>query len=110
MKEMEKILGQALKRLLKIPYTTPTKGLFNEFGLRSAENEIIYRKHMFFHKLATGTHLSSKVFNEQLKLPEQTWASSTLEEITTMEFEDDMEIIKDYSSPGSRVDFVDIFL
>ena len=84
MKYMEKIQSQALKRLLKIPYTTPTKGLRNEFGIRSIENEIIYRRLMFWHKLANGNSLSSRVYLEQIKLPGPTWAKKTFEIAETL--------------------------
>ena len=51
MQDLETIQSKAIKRLLKIPYSTPNKGLLNELGLLSVENEIIKRKIMYMHHI-----------------------------------------------------------
>ena len=56
MTTMEKIQSQAIKRLLRIPYTTPTKGLLYELGMLSVENEIIKRRLMFMHRTLSMNH------------------------------------------------------
>ena len=93
-KHLEKIYSQAIKRMLKIPYTTPTKGLLNELGLWSIENEIIYRKLMFLHKLINGDTLSSKIFSEQCELPGPTWAKQTIDLISELEMGEDIDCNK----------------
>ena len=54
MQDLETIQSKAIKRLLKIPYSTPNKGLLNELGLLSVENEIIKRKIMYMHHIING--------------------------------------------------------
>ena len=37
--ELEQIQSHSIKRLLRIPYTTPTRGLYNELGIMTIENK-----------------------------------------------------------------------
>merc|ERR1711972_315366 len=42
-KNFEQIFSQSLKRLLHLPYSTPTKGLYHELGIMSVRNQITVR-------------------------------------------------------------------
>ena len=78
MKSLEQTFSQSIKRLLHIPYSTPTKGLYHELGIMSIKNQIIVRKLNFLHKIMNkpeGT-LAKRIIQEQKSLPYQTWIKS----------------------------------
>ena len=75
--ELDRIYNQAIKRLIGIPYSTPTIGLFVELGIPSLEELIDKRKLMFLHRLVNQNEerLTSQVYKEQQLMPEMNWAS-----------------------------------
>ena len=81
MKHMERIQAQAVKRLLKIPYTTPTQGLNHELGLYSIENQILEKRLMFLHRVIKEDNatLCTRMMKEQLRMPGETWMKNTVE-------------------------------
>merc|ERR1712066_482133 len=93
MTTMEKIQSQAIKRLLKIPYTTPTKGLLYELGMLSVENEIIKRRLMFMHRTLSINHetLCKRVMLEQNNMPGRTWLKETREMLILLKIDTTIE-------------------
>ena len=95
---LESTLHRSLKRLLKIPYSTPTKGLYRELGLMSAKNQIAIKKIMFLHRMLTGKNILVKeILKEQKKIPGKTWISNTLnlmEEMNITTNENEIENMK----------------
>ena len=78
MKELETVQNITLKRLMRLPQGTPSKGLLNELGLWSVKNIILHKKLMYLHKLINykQDNLARKVFFIQTKQPGETWWSS----------------------------------
>ena len=73
--QLEQIQSQAIKRMLHIPYSTSTRGLYSELGLMTIKNRILKRKLMFLHKIMNkpeGT-LSKSIMLEQESLPGNNW-------------------------------------
>ena len=96
--ELEKIQSQSLKRLIQLPYTTPTRGLYNELGIMTVTNRINIKKLIFLWKLLhkNEDRLSRMVLEQQHQLPGNTWVKETLniaEEIGII----DMEEIREYT-------------
>ena len=71
---LEGILNKSLKRILKIPYSTPNMGLINELGILSIKNEITKRKINFLHSIINGKNkILKEILNQQTQLPGPTW-------------------------------------
>ena len=71
---LEGILNKSIKRILKIPYSTPNMGLINELGILSIKNEIIKRKINFLHSIVNGkSKILKEILNQQIELPGPTW-------------------------------------
>ena len=80
--ELEKVYNQAIKRLIGIPFSTPTIGLLTEIGIPSLEEIIDRRKLMFLYRLENQdeSKLTHQVYKEQKVMPERNWATE-IEEI-----------------------------
>ena len=77
---IEGILHRSLKRTLKIPYSTPTRGLYRELGLMSAKNQMAIKKIVYLHRILTGkSKLVKEILQEQRALPGKTWISNILQ-------------------------------
>ena len=71
---LESILTKSIKRILKIPYSTPNMGLINELGILSIKNEIIKRKINFLHSIINGeSKILKDILYQQIELPGPTW-------------------------------------
>ena len=97
--KMEKSLSQAIKRLLRIPYTTPTKCILNELGIQCIELEIISRRLMFLHRHVSSESesLCKNFLNEQCKLPGNTWIENTKRILQDLEINISLEEIATHS-------------
>ena len=96
--ELEKIQSQSIKRMLHLPYTTPTRGLYHELGIMTVNNRIKMRRCMFIQKLLKKKEqsLAKQIMLEQENMPGPNWLvntketlinigiTETIEEITTM--------------------------
>ena len=103
MQDLETIQSKAIKRLLKIPYSTPNKGLLNELGLLSVENEIIKRKIMYMHHIINGKNqLLKDILQQQTKLPGSTWIENTKNEMINLDLGTDFEEISKISKYQMR--------
>ena len=92
---LESTLHRSLKRLLKIPYSTPTKGLYRELGLMSGKNQIAIKKILFLHRILVGKNkLAKDILEEQKKLPGKTWIANTLSIMEEMNITIDENEIK----------------
>ena len=66
MEELEKIQNNSLKRLLRIPFSTPSVGLLYELKIPSIKTSIIQRKLMYYHKLLnTEKSLAASILKQQ---------------------------------------------
>ena len=67
---IDKITLRCLKRLLKLPESTPGYGLYAETGIMPAEQQITKKKLLFLHRILSGppTKLIKQVYDEQKKL------------------------------------------
>ena len=64
--ELEKIQNNSLKRLLRIPFSTPSMGLLYELKLLTIKASINQRKLMYFHKLTNAEKsLASSILKQQ---------------------------------------------
>ena len=88
---------------MKIPYSTPNKGLLNELGLLSVENEIIKRKIMYMHHIINGKNqLLKDILQQQTKLPGSTWIENTKNEMINLDLGTDFEEISKISKYQMR--------
>ena len=68
--ELEKVQNNSLKRLLRIPFSTPSMGLLYELKLPTIRARIAIRKLMYFHRLNQNENsLAYLVLKEQEQLP-----------------------------------------
>ena len=76
---LEKIQNKALKRLLNLPQSTPSKGLLHELGIPSIYHIIAKKKIIFMKKILTfkPENLTRRIFEEQAHMPGKTWRKST---------------------------------
>ena len=96
LQEMEAIQNKSLKRMLRLPQGTPSKGLRAELGICSIESVITKRKLRFLHRLLNfpDKNITKKVLLQQLNLPGDTWLSTTLSTCQKLGLSDDLETIK----------------
>ena len=94
---LERIQSQSIKRLLHLPYSTPTRGLVNELGMMTIENRINMRKLIFLHKILNKgeDNLAKRVLKAQIEEPGKTWVSSIKELLDEIEISETMEEIAD---------------
>ena len=92
LKDLEKIYSQSLKRLLHLPYTTPTKGLYSEIGIISIKSQIIKKKLMFLHRIMNKHEntLSRKIMEEQENIPGNNWLKTVKTHLTELNLQDDI--------------------
>ena len=70
LEELEKIQNNAIKRLLRIPFSTPSMGLLYELKLPTIKARISIKKLMYIHKLYQHEDsLAYAVLKEQENLP-----------------------------------------
>ena len=109
MKDLEISQNICIKRLLKIPLTTPNAILRGELGIWSVEAQILYKKLMFLQRILKQDKTIAKlVLLEQQNLPGPTWLhelkqlmitiglNQTLEEIQKLSKFKWKRIIKNY--------------
>ena len=99
MKELEIVQNITLKRLMRLPQGTPSKGLLNELGLWSIKNIILQKKLMYLHKLINykQENLARKVFMTQISQPGKTWWSAIKEEAEVAKIKLDLEELQKIS-------------
>lgn len=75
--ELEKIQNSSLKRLLRLPQSTPSIGLRNELNIPSIENQILKKQLMYLHRVLNlpPNNITRKVLLEQQTMPGNTWLS-----------------------------------
>ena len=86
MSQLEQIHSQSIKRLLHLPFSTPTLGLYYELGIWQIESQILQKQLMFVHKIYNKPDdmLVKKVLIQQLKLPGKTWIKNISEHLKIM--------------------------
>ena len=96
--ELEKIQSQAVKRLLRIPYTTPTRGLYAELGIMTVKNQIKIKQCVFLHKILNKSEgkLARQVLMQQAEMPGPTWLKKVLEYMEEYEIAPDLEQIRNF--------------
>ena len=70
-KMLEKIQGDILKRILKLPKSTPYKGLLYETGVWPIKEKILYKKLMLYQNImkSDDNRVIKKILAEQIKRP-----------------------------------------
>ena len=83
---LETIQNTNLKRLLRLPPSTPTIGLRNELNLLSLENQIIQKRMLYFHRILNlpETNITQQVLLQQQKIPGNTWLSATTTQLENL--------------------------
>ena len=96
---LETIQNITLKRLLRMPSSTPTIGLRNELNILSVENQILKKRLMYFHRLLNmpESNITHKVLMEQKSMPEDTWLSVTMAQIINLKINMNLDEIKNIS-------------
>ena len=98
LKDLEKIQNTALKRILRVPVTTPSAILRSEVGVRSIENQIIYKKLMYYKRLISLVdNITTKILDEQSKLPGHTWLSETKQIMEILNIKENKQTIQSMS-------------
>ena len=96
--EIEKIQIQSIKRILKIPMSTPNMGLLIEMGMLTAENEIIKRRVLYLHSILTGKNkIVKEILQEQINIPGPTWIENTIKEMKKLEITTNFEEVENIS-------------
>lgn len=97
--QLEQSQSQSIKRLLHLPYTTPTRAIYNEMGLMTIKNRIAMRKMMYLHKLLNKdqNNLARQILIEQPQLPGPTWISKVRLLIEELEIGSSLEEIEEFS-------------
>ena len=81
---MEK--NKSLKRMLRLPQSTPSIALRAELGVWAIENVISKKKLCFLHRVLNqpDNNITKTILLEQRNLPEETWLTNTLEICKTL--------------------------
>ena len=98
---LEQTYSQSVKRLLHLPFSTPTKGLYNELGLQSAKYQILSKKLMYVHKIwnKCDQSLIKNLIKEQISMPGDTWIKSIQEELELIKGNPTINELSQYSKP-----------
>ena len=95
--ELEAIYQQTIKKLLRIPITTPTRGLYRELGIMTIKNQINIKRINFLHRIITGKNqLVKDVLKEQERLPGRTWLNNTVHILNKFQLPTDLNEIALY--------------
>ena len=81
--DIESIQNTNLKRLLRLPASTPSAGLRNELGILSTRSQITKKRAMYLHRLLNlpQTNITQQILLEQQTMPGNTWLHNTLTEL-----------------------------
>ena len=98
---LEQVYSQSLKRLLHLPFSTPTKGLYNELGIQSVKYQILTKKLMYAHKIWNKSEqtLIKSIIKEQMGIPGDTWVKCIIEELETMKEKPKINQLQKYTKP-----------
>ena len=98
MTDLEKIFIKSIKRILRIPESTPNMGILNELGLLTIENEMMKRRIVYLHAILNGQNqIIKEILNQQQKLPGQTWITNTLNMMEKLKITTDLSEFRDLS-------------
>ena len=83
---LEQVYSQSLKRLVHLPFSTPTKGLYCELGIQSVKYQVTTKKLMYLHKIwnKPNDSLVKSILKEQINLPGNTWIKNIKTELESM--------------------------
>ena len=96
--ELEKIQNNVIKRLLRIPFSTPSLGLLYELNMPTISSLINQRKLMYFHKLhQKQDSLASQVLKQQETLNSNHFLQEIHELIKNYEITASIQEIKEMS-------------
>ena len=99
--QLEQIQSQAIKRLLRLPYSTPTRGLLSELGIMSVENQITKKQLMFLHRIMNkhDKTLSKTIMLEQQNLPGNNWLKNVLNTMKALKLNESMKDLTEITKP-----------
>ena len=91
--QLEQIYSQSIKRMLHIPFSTPTLGLFSELGISTIENLILKKQLMYVHNLYSkpSENIAKTTLVIQEELPGKTWVSNIKDHLKLMEGNNTLE-------------------
>ena len=97
--QIQQIHSQAIKRLLRLPYSTPTKGLLSELGILSTRNQIMKRQLMFLHRILNKPDitLAKAIMKEQETIPGNNWIKKMKNNIKDLNIEYSLTDIEELS-------------
>ena len=91
--QLEQIYSQSIKRMLHIPFSTPTLGLYSELGISTIENLILKKQLMYVHNLYSkpSENIAKTTLVIQEELPGKTWVSNIKDHLKLMEGNNTLE-------------------
>lgn len=96
--DLETVQNSALKRLLRLPITTPSAILRSELGIWSIASQLMYKKLSYLHRLLNlNNNVTKQVLLEQMKLPGPTWVGEVGSILNTLIITKSHEEIKNCS-------------
>ena len=98
---LEQIQSQSIKRLLRLPYSTPSRGLLSELGIMTIKNQIIKKQLMFMHRIMNKPQktLSKTIMVEQQTLPGSNWIKNVQTSIKDLKIEEPIKDLIELSKP-----------
>lgn len=99
MEDLERIQNKSLKRMLRFPQGTPSRGLTAELGIMTVESVISEKRLKFLHRVLNqpDTNITRKVLMEQKGLPEETWLKNTVNMCHDLSLPEDLDVIASMS-------------
>ena len=96
---LEQAQANALKRLMKVPNSTPSLGILNETGIWKVKYQLMYQRLMLFHNIINSheERVVRKLINELLKHRiEESWVEKIKEdaELVGIEMKDFENLLK----------------
>ena len=96
--DLEKIQNNSIKRLLRIPFSTPSLGLLYELGIPSINAAIHIKKLAYLHKLQqSDKSLAHKVLQQQKELLSNHFLKETTDLLKKYQLTEDLDEIKKLS-------------
>ena len=99
--QIEQIHSQAIKRLLRLPYSTPTRGLLSELGIMSTRNQIMKKQLMFLHRILNkpDNTVAKAIMKEQEAIPGNTWIKKVKSNMKIMNLEYSLTELETLTKP-----------
>ena len=96
LQSLETIQNITLKRLMRLPPSTPTVGIRNELNILSIENQILKKRLMYLHRILNmkETNITKQILLQQKYMPGNTWLTETLTQLENLNININLEDIE----------------